>query len=117
MGASPAPTGPVREICTAFPIRTAREKPITGSKGELPGMFCRAGILLLSNMYAERVRNAFRNLSAYDSRLPIYCTPILHSRLITERPGGPGGAPLSVDPARSLKPLFLEEEDQVADPV
>ena len=40
-GGLSAPTGPVPETCTVFPMRTAREKPIRGSKGELPEMFCR----------------------------------------------------------------------------
>src|SRR5258708_19365592 len=39
--ASSAPTGPVPETWMWLPMRTAREKPMMGSKGEVPGMLVR----------------------------------------------------------------------------
>src|SRR5271154_820547 len=39
--ASSAPTGPVPETWTWLPMRTAREKPMIGSKGEVPEMLVR----------------------------------------------------------------------------
>src|ERR1700750_2303705 len=39
--ASSVPTGPVPETWSWFPMRTAREKPMIGSKGDVPGMLVR----------------------------------------------------------------------------
>lgn len=46
--ASSAPTGPVPETCTTLPMRTAREKPMMGSKGDVPGMLVRVMDLMLT---------------------------------------------------------------------
>src|SRR5258707_9294950 len=54
--ASSAPTGPVPETWMWLPMRTAREKPMMGSKGEVPGMLVRLvmRVRCLADMVPDR---------------------------------------------------------------
>src|SRR5258707_10401446 len=59
--ASSAPTGPVPETWMWLPMRTAREKPMMGSKGEVPGMLVRLvmRVRCLADMVPDRAGRFF----------------------------------------------------------
>src|SRR6266403_2265897 len=59
--ASSAPTGPVPETWMWLPMRTAREKPMMGSKGDVPGMLVRLvmGVACLVDLVRDRARLFF----------------------------------------------------------
>src|ERR1700744_4523995 len=107
-----APTGPVPETCTVFPMRTAREKPIRGSKGELPEMFCRGICVSLSSKNpaeCESHHAAFAGVRICRAERQLFMLLTLRRcRLWPEA---------ALRDADLLEPLLFQEEDQIADPV
>ena len=95
----------------AFPIRTARENPIRGSKGELPEMFCRCGIC-----GSDEAKNPPRGEASCGDFASVCITQILRAQrqrsLIRWRYATAG-----MTETRFLKPFLFQKDDQIADPV
>src|ERR1035437_9506333 len=96
---SSAPTGPVPDKCTAFPTRTAREKPMMGSKGEPPLIFWR----MMSSVDSQTVNSGQRSLLCpqFTVHWQLSLQPLLNQEA-DQIDHAAGVAPLVVVPAQQI---------------